>query len=446
MAPLATPVPLALLNTNNTATGAGQNVGGFSDSGCKILPDGRVLVAPVYPATGNGTLVYDPVANSWSAGPVALTSQNEASWVKLPDDSILTIDKQSTTSERYIPSLNLWTNDGTLRANLYDNYAELGAGLLLPNGKAFFLGGNGNTALYTPSGNPGPGTWSAGPAIPGGLAAPDAAAAMMVDGKILCAVSPPIYTTNISGTLSNVFPSPVSFYVYDYNANTFTQVAGPTGQTHPIPAYQATFLDLPDGTVLFSDGTTQVYVYQPAGGPVGNGKPAITSVDINPNGTYHLTGTLLNGISEGAAYGDDAQMDSNYPLVRFLSGGGSLSYGTTFNWTSTGVQTGSKLVGTDFGLPNGAIYAPGSLSLQVVANGIGSDPVTIYSPVWVDFNYGGAIQTGTFFAPYNTLAGGVNAAQPFEPVFIKSSVSHERLTLSKPMTLTAQGGPATIGQ
>ena len=51
------------------------------------------------------------------------------------------------------------------------------------------------------------------------------------------------------------------------------------------------------------------------------GKPVITSMSTNADGSYHLTGTGFNGISEGASYGDDAQMDSNYPLVRFEDAG-----------------------------------------------------------------------------------------------------------------------------
>ncbi|NOU08308.1 MAG: M48 family metalloprotease, partial [Hyphomicrobiaceae bacterium] len=41
--------------------------------------------------------------------------------------------------------------------------------------------------------------------------------------------------------------------------------------------------------------------------------------------------------TEGAAYGDDWQMSTNYPLVRLTSGGGTVYYARTFNWSSTGV-------------------------------------------------------------------------------------------------------------
>jgi hypothetical protein len=85
-----------------------------------------------------------------------------------------------------------------------------------------------------------------------------------------------------------------------------------------------------------------------------------------------LTGTLLNGISEGAAYGDDAQMNSNYPLLRLTDGSGNVYYARTYNWSSTGVMTGTNVETTEFTLP--ANLPQGTYSLVVVANGIGSDP------------------------------------------------------------------------
>ena len=83
---------------------------------------------------------------------------------------------------------------------------------------------------------------------------------------------------------------------------------------------------------------------------------------------------MLNGISEGAAYGDDAQMNSNYPLIRMTNAVGNVYYARTFNWSSTGVMTGSAPESTDFTVPAG--LPVGTYSLVVVANGISSDPVT----------------------------------------------------------------------
>src|ERR1035438_10099120 len=94
-------------------------------------------------------------------------------------------------------------------------------------------------------------------------------------------------------------------------------------------------LDLPDGTVLYSHFGSDLYVYTPDLTPLAAGKPVINNIAANGDGSFTLTGTGLNGISAGAAYGDDAQMDSDYPLVRFTDGSGKVHYGRTFNWSST---------------------------------------------------------------------------------------------------------------
>jgi hypothetical protein len=348
---------------------AGQTL--FFDSDSKILPNGNVLISPVGPATSGGTVIYNSASNTWSIGPSLFRGsyQDEASWVKLPDDSILTIDPFGTSSERYIPSLNQWIDDATVPVELYDPFGfELGAAFLLPDGRAFFLGATGNTALYTPSGGTGMGVWQAGPVIPDAQATPDAPAAMMANGKILCAVSP-LPTSGVH------FPAPTSFYEYDSALNGFTQVGGPIGLTYPTPPYIMRMLDLPDGTVLFSVNDSQLYVYQPDGSPLASGKPTVLNITQNTNGTYHLAGTLLNGISEGAAYGDDAQMGSNYPLVRLTDMlTGAVYYARTFNWSRTSVMTGNQVVTTEFALPPGLFK--GNYWLEVIANGIASDPAS----------------------------------------------------------------------
>src|ERR1019366_7757426 len=124
---------------------------GFYDALCMVLPSGKVLVAPKGPSTYGGTLIYDPTLNTWSAGPTLVRGgyQDETSWVKLADNSILTIDPCGDNSERYIPSINAWIDDGVLPIPLWYTYqdvgGEIGAALLLPDGRAFFLGGNGHT-------------------------------------------------------------------------------------------------------------------------------------------------------------------------------------------------------------------------------------------------------------------------------------------------------------
>jgi hypothetical protein len=273
----------------------------------------------------------------------------------------------------------------------------------------------------------------------------DAPGAMMVNGKILLAVSPQGVnsdTNDINGI------GPTSFYEYDYTAN-----GGVGGYTlAPSPgsgisgrAQGLKLLELPDGTVLLSGVGSQLYSYQPDPSPLAAGQPTINKVSWNTDGSLHLTGTLFNGISQGSSYGDNEQADSNFPLVRF-SGGGSVYYGYTYNWSSTSVQTGGRIVTTEVTVPPAIFDFPGTFSLQVVANGIASDPVTFYGPVWVDFNYNGIpFQFGWYSYPYNTLAQGVSAVVSGGTIVIKSSNSHETMTISKPMTITSVYGPSTVG-
>lgn len=352
----------------NTWTPTPAPGGNVSDANSMMLEDGRVLQALV---TGNlrTTVIYNPASNTYAAGPTCVGVHNESSWVKLPDNSVLFVDRLSTNSERYIPASNTWSPDATVPVQLYDPFGdETGAGLLLPDGRAFFLGSNGHTAFYTPSGSTANGTWQAGPDTPNGYGAPDAAAALMVNGKVLCTLSPP-------PTSADHFPPPTYFYEFDPATNQFSSINAPNGSASGgYSTYLTNMLDLPDGNVLYNvQGSTQYYVYQPAGSPVVSAKPTITSYDQITCGTYRIKGTKFNGVSEGAYYGDDWQMSSNYPLVR-LTSGSNVYYARTFSWNSTGVARGSQQDSCSFTLPVG--LPNGNYSLVVVANGIASDPVS----------------------------------------------------------------------
>ncbi len=348
--------------TNNTWTLTPDIGVTVSDANSEVLPDGNVLVQPVNDALG--TRIYNIVSNTWSIGPMLLANQNEATWVKLPDDSILTIDNVGTTSERFIPSLNQWIADANVPVNLYNYKTELGGGYLLPNGKVFFIGATNQTAIYTPTGTTNAGSWVAGPVIPNNFGANDAPSAMMVNGKILCALG-----TNTDQV------APTYFYEYDYVANTFTQISSPTGGlTDNNPTFVELMLDLPDGTVLYTDADNQLYIYKPDGSPLTNGKPVIKSVTKNLDGSYHVTGTLFDGISEGAVYGDDWQMNTDYPIARLTNSAGAVQYCRTFNWSSTSVMTGTNILSTEMTLPAG--ITNGTYPLVISANGISSDAFT----------------------------------------------------------------------
>src|SRR5207248_3905466 len=111
-----------------------------------------------------------------------------------------------------------------------------------------------------------------------------------------------------------------------------------------------------------------------------------------------------------------------------------------------GVNTGNKLVSTEFfafqSLTPGLAY-----SLVAVANGIGSDPITFYGPVWVDLNSGNPTQLGSYDFPYHTLAQGISAVPNTGTINFKTAGSSpSAVTITKVMTINAVGGPVTIGQ
>ena len=87
--------------------------------------------------------------------------------------------------------------------------------------------------------------------------------------------------------------------------------------------------------------------------------------------SYTIFGTQFNGLSQGAAYGDDFQDATNYPLVRIVNqASGHVFYTRTHNPSTMAVATGSKKVSTKFDVLANA--ESGLSQLFVVANGIPS--------------------------------------------------------------------------
>jgi len=103
------------------------------------------------------------------------------------------------------------------------------------------------------------------------------------------------------------------------------------------PAYTMRMLVLPTGQIMLTTGSSnRIWIFSPSDNPLPTGQPTISSVSQNIDGTFTLTGTQLNGISEGASYGDDAEMSSNYPIVRLTDTADTFFYARTFNWRQHG--------------------------------------------------------------------------------------------------------------
>jgi len=289
---------------------------------------------------------------------------SEEGWELLPNGDVLTIDVwNGTNSELFNPSTSKWTSAGSTVVTLPNRTCEeIGPAVLRPQGSVFAVGATSSTAIYTTS----TGAWSTGPTIPSSYGAVDAPAAILPDGNVLIDVGPqsPCYTAGS--------------HFYEFNGSSLTAVAGPT-RAASDPTYVGRMLVLPTGQILFTDGSTTVQVYTASGTYLSAWQPTISSVSstLNAGSTNNLIGgTQFNGLSQGAAYGDDAQMATNYPLVRITNNAsGNLVYCKTHNHSTMGVATGSASVSTEFDIPS-TIQA-GASELVVVANGIPSKPTAV---------------------------------------------------------------------
>jgi Kelch motif len=402
----------------DTSTGSGQNTGeiynpvanswssiatfpqdAIADDPSDTLPNGSVLFG--YDG-GPQTYIYNPSNNAWTNGGTKLYGDlsDEETFLKLPDGSILTYDIWSSigsgvaTAQRYLPSTNSWVPAGTLPALLSTDF-ELGPAFLLQNGKGFFIGSNGKTALYTPSTN----SWKAGPSMPDGGAAGDIPGAELPDGNVIFA-----------GTV----PGANALFEYNWQSNSITLLSTPPTLTSALNQ-QAPFvfrmLDLPSGRVLFTADSTQLWLYNESQNS-NELAPAVKSITSNGNGVYTLSGTNLNGISEGAGYGDDAEMSTNYPIIELTTYSNSNFYfARTFNWSSTGVDVGRETV--NFTLPTG--IPNGNYVLTVIASGIGSQGTNfrVGSGTLVSGATGGPIATDT--VPATSAAGSSVTPSAFGP-------------------------------
>jgi Kelch motif len=395
------------------------------DQPSEVLPDGDVLVGNIF---NSGTEIYVPAFNangtpakgSWTAGP---TKQNndesdEESWVKLANGDILNYDiYQSETNfinnlnvgaaELYIPStsggIGQWVTadngDLPILTSAFQG-SELGPALLEPDtGDAVFFGATGLTAVYNPTTN----SWTQGPTLPSAyvltphgshpieiltqLTMGDAPGAVLPNGDDLLALSPAV-NTNVTPE----FPPPTFLYEWNPATNVFTNVTpSPSASNQAsINSFSDSMLVLPTvptGQILLTNGSNQLAFYTLAAGdgPQSSWMPTITSFTFTPPprgssiqnpGSFTLTGTQLNGPDEGAAYGDDEQMAENYPIVQLTNTvTGTVYYGTTSNWSSTGVATGSTPQTATVVLP--ATIPGGFYSVVVIADGIPSIPLSV---------------------------------------------------------------------
>jgi hypothetical protein len=353
------------------------NVG---DAQSIVLPNGKMMLANCCSSQEAILSSVSPV--TWTTtGAGKFDINDEEGWTLLPNGKVLTVDAYvgsysatGTNSEIYSPGTGAWASAGSTVKQLWDSSAacggsgaasyEEGPGVLRPDGTVLWTGANrcaaGHTAIY----NTGNGTWSAGPDFATGLDIADGPAALLPNGNVLLDTSPGIFGTG------------AKFYEWDGSKMNLTS-APPLAPSDS--SFYGNMVCLPSGQIMYTDFSSSVEIYTPSGTYQAAWQPTITTVAATlTHGVSNnaITGTQFNGLSQCAAYGDDNQSATNWPLVRITNAAtGKVVYARTHSFSTMGVATGSKLVSAKFDVP--ASIGLGASTLEVVANGIPSAAVAV---------------------------------------------------------------------
>jgi hypothetical protein len=341
--------------------------GFIGDSPSAVLPNGKFLLGSKF---DKRDAELDPTTLTWTSVSSAgkFDRNAEEGWTLMPDGTVLTYDvTKAPHAEKYDSTQQKWISLGSTIVDLhspttvqgcipygktgcYYPPGEVGPGILRPDGTVLATGsgsnggnGPGHTSVY----NPATGKWTPGPDFPNDDNAGDSFAVLLPNGNVL--------VLGVSGAL------------YEYDGTKLS--IDPVGGVSPI-------LVLPTGQVLAAGFSAEVYnpkgTYQQAWAPVITASPK----SVTRGSTYKISGQQFNGLSQAAAFGDEYQTATNYPLVRITNKASHhVFYAKTHDHSTMGVATGKAIVSTNFDVPAGA--ETGASTLVVVANGIPSKAVNV---------------------------------------------------------------------
>ena len=378
----------------------------IGDAPSVVLNNGTYLLAnccafnPALAATFNATPPFTMANWTITGTNKANGAYNEEGLTVLPNGNVLTVDvqldAQGGSSEIYSPGTGNWSSGGATGATLTTcapsnslSACELGPAVLRldfpTNGSGdnlLVFGGNNEGTAPTVIYNTNSGTWSAGPNVPSVGSVPytlaDAPAAVLPSGNVLFAASPSNWPA------SNSFPTPTNFWEVGPNSggNVLTAITqNPDGPS--TNSFIWNFLVLPNGQVLAVEpqASRNVWLDTPlAGAPNASWLPVISTspTDVTRAFTYTLNGTQFNGLSHGAAYGDDVQANTNFPIAQIVNtASGHVFYERTSGFNTMSVARGQSS-STNFTVSGATETGPSTLF--VIANGISSAgvPVTVH--------------------------------------------------------------------
>jgi hypothetical protein len=370
----------------------------IGDAQSVVLPNGTYMQADC--CTFQSALL-DAKTLTWTpTGAGKYDPNDEEGWNLLPNGKVLAVDAYvplggfpyipgGTNSELYNPETGRWHSAGSTIVQLWDSGLtcgelsaapptptfELGPAVLRADGTVFYTGANtcptesGNTAIYDAYS----GVWRPGPVFP------------QVDGvtDINIADGPASWEPNdkVLMMASPSYGNPPSFF-FEWDGRHLNQVPGPPNA--PIDgSYYGNMLLLPTGQILFTDFSGDIELYNPTITPEDRElqrriAPAIVNAPwaLDRGRSYEIYGVGFNGVTQGAAYGDDVQAATNFPLVRITNLKTShVFYSRTYDHSSMAVAS-EEVVSTHFDVP--AAQERGPSLLQVVANGIASSPVFVF--------------------------------------------------------------------
>ncbi|MGB8771647.1 MAG: hypothetical protein WCC92_18690 [Candidatus Korobacteraceae bacterium] len=341
----------------------------IGDASSVILNNGTFMLANC--CTTQQALL-NPTTLTWtSTGSGKFDENDEEGWNLLPSGKVLTVDayvnhfiQNGTNSEIYDPTSGSWSSAGSTIVQLWDSHGsnEVGPAMLRPDGTVFATGANGAGAGHTSIYNTNTGIWTPGPDFPDGLDIADGPAALLPDGNVLLSASPGIFQ---NGTV---------FFEWD-GTNLIPVPATPNSPNNS--SWYGRMLVLPTGQVLYTDGSQDVEIYTPSGSANPNWAPTVSlfTASLQRGTSVLLYGTKFNGLSQANAYGDDAQMATNYPIVKLTNESTRhVIYARTHDHSTMAVgYTGPTYTHVDLP-PN---MERGLTLLQVIANGIASQTYTV---------------------------------------------------------------------
>ncbi len=339
----------------------------IGDGPSTVLANGTFMLgASGYSGTTAQALLAESTLSWTSTGTGKADGNGEEGWSLLPNGDVLTVDTTNTTApqntEIFSTTTGSWTSAGNTPAALVDSVGEIGPQVLRPTGSVFAVGATGHTAIYTT----GTGLWTAGPDLPviGGhkYQSADGPSAVLPSGRVLVDASPGVYQT------------PAHFFVF--TGSSFVQVADPPNASRQS-SYDGFMMVLPTGQILFNDRIGDLEVYTDDRPAKSNWLPVITAVPtiMSRGATHTVSGEQLDGLTQGAAYGDDYQSATNFPLVRLtMTATGHVFYARTTGISRMSVTPHARS-SAKFTIP--ATMEKGAATLAVVANGIASSGVAV---------------------------------------------------------------------